>query len=751
MLRAAALRGMWSGALLVVLALAPVVRAQSAESKFHRAYFLEHARGELAAAARIYDEVAADRGADAKLRADARTRGQVCHEELASADFAQLMPPHALVYAELNRPGAQLSRLLKLLGLLREDDSLAADPERFAISPALVRELLGIRGIGVAVTGFDPAHQAPAGVAILHPGDIGVIRGLIETALPASAELVEPIEGFPTYLIEDEVLVTLTARLVLVSPQRHEIEGVVLRLKGEGDDSLADAPELAEILKQRDDSLLFLCVNFKPVLPLLNAAMAAAGTQSSELAMAQAMLDLKSLRTLVGRMGVSEEGLYLDLTLHLDEAHRNLLFQFLRFPAINRETLKRIPTGAAGFLAGALNEAGERYASTPPITAETPPITMLDIGREIFANIVSVAVFALPTGEAAAAGQPPIPPVAAVITVNDPVKSQALWNQALGVASLASGAGGLEGMRVEIEGIEARRYIFPDNISIYVTSTGHDLLISPSKAALARSLATLRGGESILSDPAFSKSLARLGPDATFALFAHPGRCAKLAQPFMSPADVREMLPVVELLTDTVASVVMEHSNEMFRFSAMVTGLPNVGPFVSKMIAQERRRGGLERRMREAQARQQWDQVLEAVQKLRVERPDDHRLIWKQFKVLATGKRDHEAALALAGKLFEALRDDAAYLNNYAWALLTQEAFSDRYHELALKLSQRSNALTDHQNWRFVDTLALALFKTGDAPAAVEMEKKALALCGDGSGRGEVEAALRRFEAGLEQ
>ena len=76
--------------------------------------------------------------------------------------------------------------------------------------------------------------------------------------------------------------------------------------------------------------------------------------------------------------------------------------------------------------------------------------------------------------------------------------------------------------------------------------------------------------------------------------------------------------------------------------------------------------------------------------------------------------------------------------------------FEDHFSELALKMSQRSNELTNHENWAFVDTLALALFKTGDVSGAIDMEKKALALCRDDSSRGEVKAALERFEAALE-
>ncbi len=566
-------------------------------------------------------------------------------------------------------------------------------------------------------------------------------------------KIVEPIEGFPTFSIEGQALVTLTQRLVIVSAQRQEIEGVIWRLNGEDTESFADNAALAEIMAQRDPSLLFFCVNFEPVMPLINAVLAAAGTQSREAAIAQSLLDLKSLRTLVGQMGVSDEGIYLDFALQLAEGHRNLAFQFMRMPAINPETLKRVPAGAAGFFAGALNDPGSQYVAARTAGSDQPqPVTFLDIGREIFANIVSFAVFGVPAEEKVAEGAPPIPPVAAVITVHDPVKSRALWSQMLGIGSLASGGGTLEGMKTKIAGVEAQRFIFPDGISIYFANAGNDLLISPSKAAIASSLATLKGGKSILSDPAFAKSLERLGPNATFALYAHPGRCVELAKPFMNPSDLAEAQPFVDLMTDTVASVVMEHSNETFRFSTMVTGLPDIGPFVSQMITMQHDHEALQGRLRHARKQGQWDEALAAVRKLLKEQPGNFDLLHSEFEILATGVRDREAALAVAEKVFEAVRDNATLLNNYAWALLTEEEkFGDDYVGLALKLSQHSNELTEHGNWMFVDTLALALFKTGDAGEAVEMEKKALALCDDDDGRREIEAALERFQAGVKQ
>ncbi len=58
--------------------------------------------------------------------------------------------------------------------------------------------------------------------------------------------------------------------------------------------------------------------------------------------------------------------------------------------------------------------------------------------------------------------------------------------------------------------------------------------------------------------------------------------------------------------------------------------------------------------------------------------------------------------------------------------------------------------MTHNANPPSLDTLALAQHLTGDTPAAIETEKKALSLLPpDASGRGDYEAALAKFEAAL--
>jgi len=122
----------------------------------------------------------------------------------------------------------------------------------------------------------------------------------------------------------------------------------------------------------------------------------------------------------------------------------------------------------------------------------------------------------------------------------------------------------------------------------------------------------------------------------------------------------------------------------------------------------------------------------------------------EKFRILAVGQENRAAALAVGELILKKAHDAEGTLNNFAWALLTEEQYQDRFDELALRLSERSNEISGHRVWQYVDTLAWAKFKTGDAQAAVELEKKALALCDDEGDTAELKKALAEFEAALD-
>jgi hypothetical protein len=741
----------WTLAALSVSGLiAPVVRAaEPAETSFYKAYYLETAQGDIDRAAELYGDVVRGSGVPGWIKSAAEVRLAAIREETASSDFARLMPPNSFAYVELNRPGDQLMKLLGQLGLLSDGQVPGEAGRRLAISPSLVKGLVGVRGVAVAISGFNPMKGVPSGVVVFHHGDMGVIRGLIETGLPIGAESVDAIKGWPTYHVEEQVYVTLTSRLVIASAERNQIENVIKRLNGEVTSSLADSRALSDSGLHREDALAFFMVNAKAVMPMLKTIAGVSGGSGHDLAVADALLDLDSFQSVAGVIGVADDSVSLELSLRLDDDHRSLVYNFLRTPAINRDTLKCVPAGVAAFVTGSLSEADSRFSGGESgRTVHAPVVTAMDIGREFFANITGLAVFVLPPGDEGLSGRVPMPDAGLVMSVNDPSRSEALWTQMFGLVSLVTGAGAIEGESETVAGVTARTFRFPEGVEVFVAVDGADVMIATTQSALSAAVSAKRSGNSVFDDPAFAGPMSRLTEQSTKAVFVHAGRCAEIAKQFMPPAEVREMEMFTERMTDTVLSVVLEHGASSLRFSTEIRGIPEIGDVVTKLIEAEVRVDSASRQLSEARARGDWDEALSIVDESLSATPNDSRLLRMKLDILATGLRDVEAANACARQLADVYHNNARALNNLAWALLTEDRYGGQFTDAALMMTERSNALTQHQNWMFVDTLARAKFEHGDVRDAISLEKKAIGLS-DGSGQEEMKASLARFEAAL--
>ena len=737
--------------LTVVLAVPLTDRAAVAETpqeSYYQAYYLQHEKGDFAAAAKLYREVAQARDAHAELRRLAGRGLTSCQEELASADLMGLMPPEALVYAELTNPGEQVTRLLGTLGLLATADHARSgngNGARIAVSPVLIRELLGLRGAAVAVTGFNPQAEMPTGVAVINPGNLEWIRGAIETALPVAAEAVDAIKGRDTYFVgQAQLYVCLTSRLIIASPDKGQIEGVLNRIDGSDRRSFADNAELPEAFAGRDSGapgLLFFCVNAKKLIPLL-MQMPGAG---KDMAQARAILDLDSLQWIAGRAGVDDGGLYFEAGVRLDKGHHNLAYNLIRTPPISRETLTGIPSGVAGFVAGALNEPGTRYSRPAHGGEDTDPtVTGLDIGREIFANVKDFAVFALPPTTDGRSQSGPIPHLAAVVRVHDASRSEALWTQILGIASMAAGAPSTHGGTERIAGLDARTYQFPEGIKLLV-ATGHDrLFVATTPYAMSRAVASAKGGQSVLDDQAFAAGLKNIDEHTSKAIFVNPGRCLQIAQNFMSESERRETAPFVEMLGRTVASLRTSESPQEFRVSAQVTGLPNMGPFLSQMIEREHRAQRTRRELSSARRSGNWDQAVQTIDKI-IEEDGGAQSYRTKFEILALDKKDHPAAVKCAQALAKSISENPTALNNFAWELLTNDDYQREYDDIALRIAEQACRLTDYNSWALLDTLALVKFRGGRIDEAIELQDKALKL--QGGNHKEMIATLERYRA----
>jgi tetratricopeptide (TPR) repeat protein len=736
--------------LIMVAGAAVPTIAQTADDAFYKAYYLDRETGQHDEAINLYNVAVKSPQTSPEIRTVARVRAAALQEEMVAADFASLMPPHTFAYIELNRPGDQIQKLLQQLGLLGDENGITTETgNRVAVSPALVRELLGIRGAALAVTGFDPAKEMPSGVAVFHPGNVDMIRGVIETGLPVGGAPTSDIGGFPTYRIEGKVYVTLTNRLVIVSTDRSEINGVIDRLAGREKSSLANASVVAAELKNRDDSMIFFCLNPKPIMPTLQLLMAAAGNKDQEVALIRTLLDPDSLHSVIGRIGIADDQLFANVSLNLDEQHKNIIFNLFQTPGVRKETLEHVPGDAAVVLTAALNPPAPRSKTGVSGTPSTA-VSLLDIGREIFSNINSFACFVLPPGPESYQmlnDREPMPDCGIVFTVNDPAKSKSLWTTAMGIASLASGAAGTSAEATMIEGVEVYTYAFDDGPAAHFATLDQHALITLTRSAMTRAIQAERSGQSILQDKMFAAAAEQMEREGAKGIFAHGGRCVKMSKAFMHPSDIKEAGPFLDRMGDTTVTLLVGQTQNRMSISAEVHHLPEIGDVISNMIKAEQQHEEARRMLASARRGRHWDRAQMIIDALIKKNPDSISL-WTEKLDLYVSADDQSQARNCLEKIRELAGDDANSLNNVAWRLLTQEKYDGAFHEFALSFSERSNELTGHKNWAYVDTLARAKFESGDVHAAIELQKQAVELAGSRGGKS-LREALARYEAAV--
>ncbi len=142
------------------------------------------------------------------------------------------------------------------------------------------------------------------------------------------------------------------------------------------------------------------------------------------------------------------------------------------------------------------------------------------------------------------------------------------------------------------------------------------------------------------------------------------------------------------------------------------------------------------------------DLALKAIELAQAAEPDEPAHLQAKFHVLAACKQDLKAAEQIGRYLIEKAAGDAGRLNEFAWTLLTEEPLAGKFNSLALAAAERCHQVSGGTNWMYLDTLALAKFETGDAAAAIELEKKAIELCPSDASKPALQEALARFEAG---
>ncbi|GJQ26747.1 MAG: hypothetical protein HBSAPP02_17790 [Phycisphaerae bacterium] len=582
----------------------PVAETRAEKPDLYRAYFLEHQERDYSAARELY-LAAIESDLPADQQAVARAGANRCRDHLVAQNFATIMPPDALGYVELSRPGDVFEKLASMVGLTTTDMSQVLAqrpgtdanaffhiPQQVAISPALFEVLRSFGGAAVSITGIDSEiGDNPRGVMVIHHGDVNLLRGLLETAFQF-APTTEKIMDLPTFGVTIEgvrVVGVLTEALLIVGSSRDLVEGAVARLNDSNVPSLASRPDLSELMASRSGATIFALADIQAILKVAQGHMSE--RDRKEMAVVDAIADLKSFRWASYSWGIHDGVLNSRITLRLADNHRSIAYNLTRLPPMSRKGLAKVPMDAAAVFGFGLNPALANFAidstsrgrkegaETLSSAGASPAISAMDIGREFFGNIQEVCAFVVPGKMQKGEGDSElerVPNAGVIIAVNDVARSRALWDQFLSLPGLVEGHDPAPPRRIKIGETPVTAYQIPSVGSIYLAELDGCIALGLTRTALKSAIRASTKGESILKDAQLGAVIAKLPADCTIMGAAHIGRCAAVAVDSGEPGLAMVAQQVAGYCRDTVACIAVEQGPSQFSVRMSLAGLPNL-------------------------------------------------------------------------------------------------------------------------------------------------------------------------------
>ena len=543
---------------------------RNAEYEYYRAHYLQHEQHDLQAAREGYEKALKMRPGR-PLQQLIEENLKSLQEDLAVADFAQLMPADSMLYVEIDSPGKHLEQLAALIGIdgnapadpnpvvLEIEDGLAISSD-FRLSPALTRELSKIRGGAVAVSDLDQ-RGVPQFVAVFHPGDSDLLAGLLDTGIQLIPND-DQIGGFPTFQIEGEVWLVKTHRLLIASTDREQVSAAIERMAKSGD-SLAGQPQFEEARQNHAGAMAFAFVDPAQAFGKLRHMAGSA----EEMMIASTVLDIPHMKFAAWSLGCQESGVQSRLQVEFEENHRSLAFNLIKTAPLTGQTLQRVPGDAAIVAALGLNpelplSAGAELAGQ---------FSAMDIGREFFANIQEASLFVLPSK---ASGD--IPDAGLIIAANDVEKSATLWNELLSIPERIGVDEGPKGKDITIGSLRGRSYRFPEGeipeIAI-VRLDDHTMVIGTLAAVESATQANTGSA---------ADSAANLIADhehASKLVHVHLGRAMQLANT-MDPGGDEMLRAIGSAVGDLSFNSVVNEGPHQFEIVTELVDLPRFGDLV---------------------------------------------------------------------------------------------------------------------------------------------------------------------------
>lgn len=472
-------------------------------------------------------------------------------------DPASLMPADTLAYVEIGSPGMQVETLLKLLAGTPLANPLAVvrsapgagghSPQGVAaalLNPSMIKEFKKIRGLAVGFQGIAVNRQPPI-VCVMYPGESDALRGLIVAGLMMQGQQDEPIEGMQVVRLSDQCAAAMDDNVILIAAPTDRLTWCIRQYKG-----LATEPTLAtsnesfaplDRQNRLQDALTFWAdgaATVEALRPTLGS--------SSKFMIADAIIDLNDLRSVGARMVINQTDPFVEVSVDMAEGHTNLAYGLIRTPNLTAAGFEAVPADAVAVASFALS-ANDQAAQAAAIE-KALSLTGLDLGREIFANIEQVTLFALPADYAKGRSEwvpecGPIPlTLGLTLTSRNPAQTRLLLETALSkVDAVAAVAGKTAQVLVDEQSLPAgvnghvvyRRKPAkgPARMSkVYLGQAGRSTILSLNPQIVAAAMKATTTGDNAVTGGPLSANLGQLPAETSKLVLVHASGAVGLAQ-----------------------------------------------------------------------------------------------------------------------------------------------------------------------------------------------------------------------------
>ncbi len=317
------------------------------------------------------------------------------------------------------------------------------------------------------------------------------------------------------------------------------------------------------------------------------------GGDNANVAMIAALLDVRDMEGVVGRVRLVDNGMTLEVSLAYKPAHKAFLYDLIRTPPMSGAAFAAVPQQAVAMAGVALQPPGavsDPSAGTSARAEILRHVTGLDLGRELFSNIQEIVVFVGPPGESLPNAELGtslkmllVRSVGLVIVSRDPAQTRALLDRMLSLPATFSGESTTQPSQ------EPNEYkLLASNqgsITAYLGQEGHTTVLALNRKVRDAAMEALRTGRNVRTGGPFTKAISE-GQDRSKVILVSVGgvlrwvdtmQSPQPAQPTSAPASQPAPSPLAQLAVacaDTTALLETVEQDNTFTIRCEVTGIP---------------------------------------------------------------------------------------------------------------------------------------------------------------------------------